>query len=280
MTGTGNGSTLQLNSEGADDLGVAFSTGGSYAAGIWDIQTVDDSFSVDLNVLTFGNATQVRYAVPAAGQSVLAGIETGDFFIIALRTPLATELTGQDTNIEIDLSQGGINAFDPNALRLSDFNQDGLTTIHALALIEIEVDGAYLYADSISQNADTGSLEDGELELTGTLTIGGLQRFSNSMLRLRRTVGSTSGLSAFFGNSGTDPDARVYIQTDRAGTTRFGLTKGSQGSGLSNWDVLTDNQSVYTGLVTGDRILFAVAEPAPVAPVTGSPAKTRTSRST
>ena len=108
----GDGSTLQLNSEGADDIGVAFSTGGSYAGGIWDIQTADDSFSLDLNVLTFGNATQVRYAVPAAGQSVLAGIATGDLFIIALRIPEAADpvvLTGQEITVEIDLSRGTLN---------------------------------------------------------------------------------------------------------------------------------------------------------------------------
>ena len=108
----GDGSTLQLNSEGADDIGVAFSTGGSYAGGIWDIQTAGDSFSLDLNVLTFGNATQLRYAVPAAGQSVLAGIATGDLFIIALRIPEAADpvvLTGQEITVEIDLSRGALN---------------------------------------------------------------------------------------------------------------------------------------------------------------------------
>ena len=113
----GDGSVLQLNRSGAGDIGAAFSTGGSYEDGVWDIQTVGDSFSVDLSSLTFGNAPQLRYAVPAAGQSILAGLGAGSLFILALRTELRAELDGQDTNIEIDVSQGTLDVQEAARLR-------------------------------------------------------------------------------------------------------------------------------------------------------------------
>ena len=50
--------------------------------------------------------------MPAAGQSILAGIATGDLFIIALRIPEALDpvvLSGQEISVEIDLSRGTLN---------------------------------------------------------------------------------------------------------------------------------------------------------------------------
>ena len=60
----------------------------------------------------------IRFLPP--GRSVLAGIETNDLFIIALRAPPVEDvvLEGQDSNVEIDLSQATLNVVGAGSVEL------------------------------------------------------------------------------------------------------------------------------------------------------------------
>ena len=108
-----------------------------------------------------------------------------------------------------------------------------------------------------------------DIVVASDLSIGQVERHptEQSLLRLRKTSGSTADFSVYFDNEGTPlyPNAELFLVIRDATNTpiTISFTIGSTGGGFNNWTIDNTGQtSLVTGLETDDRFVMAIAEPA------------------
>ena len=205
----------------------------------WEVSTADKILQTNF-VTAYLNLSQIER--DATNLTIYDGI------------PEPVILTGQTSQVNFQSQQATLKV--RPAILLSDFDATGFV-VEALAIIEVEVNGQYIFALNISQSDDTGSIIAGELQLSAGPLIGGFQRSSNLMIRLRKS--NAPSFSDWFNTN--HPNATIYIQPEKDSNSRFELIKGNQGGGFSNWDIAQANQDIISNFVDGQRFLFAIVEP-------------------
>ena len=149
------------------------------------------------------------------------------------------------------------------ALSIADWDGSAYQTPIVLALIPVVISAP----DITTQNFTPIGTAD--IVVASDLSIGQVERHptEQSLLRLRKTSGSTADFSVYFDNEGTPlyPDAELFLVIRNASNTpiTISFTIGSTGGGFNNWTIDNTGQtSLVTGLETGDRFVMAIAEPA------------------
>ena len=212
----------------------------------------------------------MRFRLP--GQAVLAGIETGNLFIIALRTPVAVdvELTGQDTSIEIDLSRGAINvgAVSPVVLTGQDSNVEidlaqGTLNVQAAApvvltgqaiAVELDLSQGTLDVQEAGAVALEGQSIASEIDVSrGTLNVVGAGSVELSgqdtnieidVSQGALTAGIPLALSDYTVPSGYEAVVLALIQADRTSTDFLYRTDGTPAGTLSDGELVIDDLDV------------------------------------
>ena len=139
------------------------------------------------------------------------------------------------------------------AVALSDFDDTDLTVV-ASAVIRVQVDGQYLYANQSTRNDDTGLLLEGTLQLENGPLINAL-RMGNSpgVLRLHKAP----GLSFLDWYQDLPEPPSLYLHLAGEDAVECSLS-GAVGSGFMNF-LEPAGSSVVSSLVTGTDVIVAVA---------------------
>ena len=171
------------------------------------------------------------------------------------KTPAANHAVNPgDVSFSFQVSRPAVSYSDATALSTRQFDQSGLKAPIVLALLEAAVAGVDITVSPV-QAIGTGDLIVSSPGIT-TLTIIQIERYPDSTIRLRRSGGQ---FNSFFNSSNVYGNAKLYIQTADAVVPFVSV---NHGGGFSNWRPEDASQfSVISGLQTGDRFLFAIAQP-------------------
>ena len=171
------------------------------------------------------------------------------------KTPAANHAVNPgDVSFSFQVSRPAVSYSDATALSTRQFDQSGLKAPIVLALLEAAVAGVDITVSPV-QAIGAGDLVVSSPGIT-TLTIIQIERYPDGTIRLRRSGGL---FSSFFNSSNVYGNAKLYIQTADAVVPFVSV---NHGGGFSNWRPEDASQfSVISGLQTGDRFLFAIAQP-------------------
>ena len=141
-------------------------------------------------------------------------------------------------------------------IAIADFDQAGLRPPIVLAVFLADISGNYLTGSS----NDVDPIE-GEIDVSGTLTFGRIERRAGNVFRLYRDSGSTGRADTYFDTPGspTYPTAKMYIQTAAGGRAEYDSANSGNNA---NFDLAAgEDAAVASGISTGDYFLIAIAEP-------------------
>ena len=131
-----------------------------------------------------------------------------------------------------------------------------------VALASFTAGGAKtLYSSADSRWGATGSLLEGDVDLSADSKIARVMvpRRNGSLLRLNDD--GPLVLRAWFGESGAGADLTVWLQTD-AGTTSFAANDvKTVGNSYVNFNVPATGRAIVTGIGAGDRFVLALTRP-------------------
>ena len=147
------------------------------------------------------------------------------------------------------------------SLSVADFDQSGLQVV---ALASFTASGATtLYSSADSRWGATGSLLEGDVDLSADSKIVRVMVPGRNGSLLRLNDDGPLVLRAWFGESGAGADLTVWLQTD-AGTTSFAANDfKTVGSSYVNFNVPATGRAILTGIGAGDRFVLALTRPAP-----------------
>ena len=148
-----------------------------------------------------------------------------------------------------------------SSLSVADFDQRELQVV---ALASFTAGGATtLYSAADSRWGATGSLVEGDVDLSADSKIVRVMAPARNGSLLRLNDDGPLVLREFFGESGAGADLTVWLQTD-AGTTSFAANDfKTVGGGYVNFNVPTAGRAILTGIGAGDRFVLALTRPAP-----------------
>ena len=148
-----------------------------------------------------------------------------------------------------------------SSLTVADFDQNGLQVV---ALAAFTAGGAKtLYSAADSRWGATGSLLEGDVNLSADSKIVRVMVPNRNGSLLRLNDDGPLVLSAYFGVSGAGADLTVWVQTD-AGTTSFAANDvKTVGGGYVNFNVPTTGRAILKGIGASDRFVLALTRPAP-----------------
>ncbi len=155
------------------------------------------------------------------------------------------------------------------SLSVADFDQNGLQVV---ALASFTAGGATtLYSSADSRWGATGSLLEGDADLSADSKIVRVMAPARTGSLLRLNGDGSLVLREFFGESGAGADLTVWLQTD-AGTTSFAANDfETAGSGYVNFNVPATGRAILTGIGAGGRFVLALTRPAPEPVTTPTP---------
>ena len=159
-----------------------------------------------------------------------------------------------------------------SSLSVADFDQSELQVV---ALASFTAGGATtLYSAADSRWGATGSLVEGDVDLSADSKIVRVMAPARNGSLLRLNDDGPLVLREFFGESGAGADLTVWLQTD-AGTTSFAANDfKTVGGGYVNFNVPTAGRAILTGIGAGDRFVLALTRPAPEPVPTPTPTPT------
>ena len=148
-----------------------------------------------------------------------------------------------------------------SSLSVADFDQSGLQVV---ALASFTAGGATtLYSAADSRWGATGSLLEGDVDLSADTKIVRVMVPARNGSLLRLNDDGPLVLGAWFGESGAGADLTVWLQTD-AGTTSFAANDfKTVGSSYVNFNVPATGRAIVTGIGAGDRFVLALTRPTP-----------------
>ena len=197
------------------------------------------------------SATTDAQESPAANRPRRRRMRLGGILALALIAWLAVASLTGDGSAEAQTS----------SLSVADFDQSGLQVV---ALASFTAGGATtLYSSADSRWGATGSLLEGDVDLSADSKIARVMvpRRNGSLLRLNDD--GPLVLRAWFGESGAGADLTVWLQTD-AGTTSFAANDfKTVGNSYVNFNVPATGRAIVTGIGAGDRFVLALTRPAP-----------------
>ena len=188
---------------------------------------------------------------PAANRPRRRRMRLGGILALALTAWLAVaSLTGD-----------GFAEAQTSSLSVADFDQSGLQVV---ALASFTAGGATtLYSAADSRWGATGSLVEGDVDLSADSKIVRVMVPDRTGSLLRLNDDGPLVLRAYFGESGAGADLTVWLQTD-AGTTSFAANDfKTVGGGYVNFNVPTVGRAILTGIGAGDRFVLALTRPEP-----------------
>ena len=154
-------------------------------------------------------------------------------------------------------------------LTLADFDSSGLEVVTlALLTAGIGTQGSLrnIY-NSHSNWADSGSILDGSLQLSGTTTSLVRIGFDTSTLRFNDSDGSFH-IGNYFNTGGDGDDLTAYFQTTADNVTSTAELSSTFTAGLFehsvNFNITPVVRSFLNGISNGQRFIFALARPAPL----------------
>ena len=161
-----------------------------------------------------------------------------------------------------------------SSLSVADFDQSGLQVV---ALASFTAGGAKtLYSAADSRWGATGSLLEGDVDLSADSKIARVMVPARNGSLLRLNDDGPLVLRAWFGESGAGADLTVWLQTD-AGTTSFAANDvKTVGNSYVNFNVPATGRAIVTGIGAGDRFVLALTRPAPEPAPTPTPTPTPT----
>ena len=232
-----------------------FNTGGAYQDAKLYIQTADEF--VQFNAVNHGGGFSNWRIADSTQWSVITGIQTGDRFLLAIAVPGALRaVDAGDISFSFSIAQPRV-TLTTVALSTGQFDQSGLKAPIVLALLSATIAEPDITVSPVLA-IGAGDLVVSSPGIT-TLTIIQIERYADSTIRLRRSGGQ---FNSFFSSSSVYGDAKLYIQT---ADEVVPFVSVNHGGGFSNWRPEKASQfSVISGLQTGDRFLFAIAQPTAV----------------
>ena len=159
-----------------------------------------------------------------------------------------------------------------SSLSVADFDQNGLQVV---ALASFTAGGATtLYSAADSRWGATGSLVEGDVDLSDDSKIARVMVPNRNGSLLRLNDDGPLVLRAWFGESGAGADLTVWLQTD-AGTTSFAANDfKTVGNSYVNFKVPAAGRAILRGIGAGDRFVLALTRPAPEPTPTPTPTPT------
>ena len=154
-------------------------------------------------------------------------------------------------------------------LFLADFDDSGLV-VECAALLEASDDataGNFFYEDT--DRGGTDEPLDGELGLGNDDTvISGIRRRTSTLLQLNDDNNPVAlDIGAYFSTGGAGNDLTIYLQTMNGGEVSFTVASTVSFSRVDQvrFTLPSDAQTLLDNISTGDRFIFALARPTPVA---------------